>query len=322
MSENLGILTSGGDAAGMNAAVKCAVEYARLRGVKPYLVFDGLRGLIDAEIRDAEQVDLSGIMQRGGTMLRTRRSKRFYEYEHRKQAAENLAGLGIGRLIVIGGDGSFRALNQFYSDFGIPFIGIPATIDNDIPGTDYCLGVDTALNVICQALDSLRDTAASMRRAFVVEVMGRECGYLAMVSSLACGAEICIVPEIEYDFEAMTRRLRERVGVQQRSVFAIVAEGTEMAGYLDRWLNETIGIESRLTVLGHVQRGGAPTVYDRIMAYRFVVSAIDALLAGESGKVVAYRRGGGFNLIPVHEVAEGKVELDPTIIELCRPLCS
>ena len=322
MNENLGILTSGGDAAGMNAAVKSAVEYGRSRGVKPFLIFEGLRGLIDGEIKAADEVDLSGWMQRGGTMLGTARCKRFYDCEHRRKARRNLDKLRIGRLIVIGGDGSFRALHQFHADFKVPFVGIPATIDNDIPRTDYCLGVDTALNVICQAMDSLRDTAASMRRAFVVEVMGRECGYLAMMSSLASGAEICIVPEIEHDLESMVGRLRERLRVQRRSIFAIAAEGTKMADYLTRWLNDTIGIESRLTILGHVQRGGAPTVHDRIMAYRFAKGAVDALLAGESGKIVIYKHGGvGFKLAPIEEVAEGKVVIDESILELCRPLC-
>lgn len=313
-------MTSGGDAAGMNPAVKSAVERARTLGMTPHLIFDGLKGLIDGQIKSAEEVDLSGILCRGGTVLRTARSKRFYDYDFRKQAMEHLKARGIGKLLVIGGDGSFRALNQFYADFGIPFAGIPATIDNDIAVTDYCLGVDTASNVIVNAVDSLRDTAASMRRAFVVEVMGRECGYLAMVSSLASGAEVCVVPEIEYDLDSITRRLQARLAVERRSVFAIVAEGVRVGECLTRMFNDTLGVEARMTVLGHIQRGGAPTVYDRVMAYKFAVEAVDALHRGEGGKIVIYRSGGGFDLVPVQEVAEGKSIIDPALLDLCRPL--
>ena len=182
-------MTSGGDAAGMNPAVKSAAEYARKQGLSPYLVEWGLRGLIEGWIHEATDQRLSGILHRGGTVLGSSRSKRFFEYEYRKKAYKNLERLGITQLIVIGGDGSFSALNQFYADFGVPFAGIPATIDNDIAGTDYCLGVDTALNMIRQSVDSIRDTASSFSRAFVIEVMGRDCGYLAMTSALATGAE-------------------------------------------------------------------------------------------------------------------------------------
>jgi 6-phosphofructokinase 1 len=304
----------------MNPAVKSAVERARSLGMKPYLIFDGLKGLIDNEIKAADDVDLSGILCRGGTVLRTARSKRFYDYEFRKQARQHLADRGIEKLLVVGGDGSFRALNQFYADFGVPFAGIPATIDNDIAVTDYCLGVDTASNVIANAVDSLRDTATSMRRAFVVEVMGRHCGYLAMVASLASGAEVCVVPEIEYNLDSITQRLKDRLAVERRSIFAIVAEGVKVGDYMTRMFNETLGVEARMTVLGHIQRGGAPTVYDRVMAYKFAVEAVDALHRGEGGKIVIYRSGSGFDLAPVQEVAEGKSEIDPALMDLCRPL--
>jgi 6-phosphofructokinase 1 len=321
LMKTVAIMTSGGDAAGMNPAVKCAVEYARAKGITPYLVYDGLRGLIDGTIVPADEVDLSGILYRGGTVLRTARSKRFHSREHREAAVKNLQAHGVEKLLVVGGDGSFRGLNQLYSDFGVPFAGIPATIDNDIAMTEYCLGVDTALNVICSATDSLRDTAASMARAFVVEVMGRECGYLAMVTSLSCGAEVCLVPEIEWDLDGIDRRLRDRVVGRHRSIFAIVAEGTRFAEPLTRWFNDHLEVESRLTVLGHVQRGGSPTVYDRLMAYRFAVAAIDALIDGEDNKIIAYRRGESFARVPVHDVVNGKKELETELLDLCLPLC-
>lgn len=317
---SLGIMTSGGDAAGMNPAVRSAVERSGALGLKPFLIYDGLKGLIDDQIKPAEEVDLSGILCRGGTILRTARSKRFFEYEHRQRAAENLKRRGIDKLLVVGGDGSFRALNQFYADFGVPFAGIPATIDNDIAETDYCLGVDTASNVIANAVDSLRDTATSMRRAFVVEVMGRDCGYLAMVASLASGAEVCVVPEIDYDLDSIVQRLQQRLSVERRSVFAVVAEGVKVGDYLTRLFNDTLDVEARLTVLGHIQRGGAPTVHDRVMAYKFAVEAVDALYRGEQGKVVVYRSGSGFALVPVQQVAEGKSTIDPALLALCKPL--
>lgn len=312
-------MTSGGDSAGMNPAVKCAAEYAAKKGYKPYLVYDGLRGLIDDKIVEADRERISGILHRGGTVLRSSRSKRFFEYEFRKQAYENLQRRGIGKMIVIGGDGSFSALNQFYADFGVPFAGIPATIDNDIPGTDYCLGVDTALNMIRQSVDSIRDTATSFSRAFVVEVMGRHCGYLAMVSSLACGAEICLVPELEYNLDSIGARLQKERKEGRGYVLAIVAEGTKMSDYLTRWITDSLKMDARLTVLGHVQRGGSPTVHDRIMAYKFAVAAVEALDAGETNSIMVFREG-TFGHLPIHQVTDAKYAIDPAIKKLCAPL--
>jgi 6-phosphofructokinase 1 len=314
------ILTSGGDAAGMNPAVKCAADYAKEIGWEPFLVEWGLRGLIDDLIHPATHDQLSGILHRGGTMLGSSRSKRFYDYEHRKIAFENLERRGIDKLVVIGGDGSFRALNQFHADFGVAFAGIPATIDNDIAGTDYCLGVDTALNMIRGSIDSIRDTALSFRRAFVIETMGRDCGYLAMVSSLAAGAEVCLVPEIEYDLDSIGERLRVDLERGRRYMIAIVAEGTKMGDYLTRWVGDTLNMDARLTVLGHVQRGGSPTVYDRIMAYKFSVAAIDSLRTGGANDIVVFRNG-TYGRLPISEVADAKHHVDPEIVRLCEPMC-
>lgn len=312
-------MTSGGDAAGMNPAVKCAVDYSRKKGLKPYLIRNGLRGMIDGDISEATREDVSGIMHRGGTVLRSSRSQRFFEYDYRKQAYENLQKLGINKLIVIGGDGSFNALNQFYADFGVPFAGIPATIDNDIAGTDYCLGVDTALNMIRQSVDSIRDTATSFSRAFVIETMGRHCGYLAMVSALSSGAEICLVPEIEYDLESIGNRLRDDLNGGRDYIIAMVAEGTNMAEYLTRWIKINLNMDARLTVLGHVQRGGSPTVRDRIMAYNFAVQAVEALVEGETNKIIVFKDG-DFGRLPINTVADSKVELNKQIIKLAEHL--
>lgn len=317
--EGIAIMTSGGDAAGMNPAVKCAVDYARKKGLKPFLIRNGLRGMIDGDISEARREDVSGIMHRGGTVLRSSRSKRFFEYEYRKQAYDNLQKLGINKLIVIGGDGSFAALNQFYADFGVPFAGVPATIDNDIPGTDYCLGVDTALNMIRDSVDSIRDTATSFSRAFVIETMGRHCGYLAMVSALSSGAEICLVPEIEYDLDSIGERLREELDAGRDYIIAMVAEGTNMAEYLTRWIKVNLDMDARLTVLGHVQRGGSPTVRDRIMAYKFTTEAVNALLEGETNKIIVFKDG-DFGRLDIETVASSKVDLGDQIIKLTEHL--
>ncbi|TAG08522.1 MAG: ATP-dependent 6-phosphofructokinase [Verrucomicrobia bacterium] len=319
MSKGLAILTSGGDAAGMNPAVKCCAEYAAQRGYTPYLIYDGLRGMVEDNIVLSSRDLLSGILHRGGTILRSSRCKRFFDFEYRKQAYENLQKRGINHLVVIGGDGSFRALNQFYHDFGVPFAGIPATIDNDIAGTDYCLGVDTALNVIRSSIDSIRDTASSFSRAFVIEVMGRHCGYLALSSALSSGAEICLVPEVPYNLDQIGARLKMEIDDGRRYVLAIVAEGTQMASYLTRWINDSIGMEARLTILGHVQRGGSPTVHDRVMAYKFSIAAIDALDAGLTDAIMVYRDG-SYNHLPIHSVADAKYVLDPLLLRLAGPL--
>lgn len=317
----LAIMTSGGDSAGMNPAIKCCTEYAAQKGYAPYLIYDGLRGFIDDNIVPATRELVSGIMHRGGTVLRSSRSKRFFDIEFRRQAFENLKKRNIQKLIVIGGDGSFRALNQFYNDFGVPFAGIPATIDNDIAGTDYCLGVDTALNVIRESIDSIRDTASSFSRAFIIEVMGRHCGYLAMASALSSGAEICLVPEIPYNLDTIGARLKADLKGGRRYVLGVVAEGTKMGDYLTRYINDSIGMEARLTVLGHVQRGGSPTVYDRVMAYKFSVAAVEALEAGQKNSIMVFRDG-TYGHLPIHVVTDSKYVLDPALLKLAAPLSS
>lgn len=315
----LAIMTSGGDSAGMNPAVVCTVEYATRCGYKPYLVYDGLKGLLANHIYPASKERTSGIMHKGGTVLRSSRCPEFFDLTHRTLAYQNLQSHRIGKLIVIGGDGSFRALNQFYSDFAIPFAGIPATIDNDIAGTDYCLGVDTALNVIRQSIDSIRDTASSFSRAFVVEVMGRHCGYLAVTSALSCGAEVCLVPEIEYNLDTIGARLKAEIADGRKYIIAVVAEGTKMSEYITRYITDSIGMEARLTVLGHVQRGGSPTVHDRIMAYKFAVAAVDALDAGETNAIMTYKDG-TYSHLPIDRVAGAKYKLDPALLQLAAPL--
>ena len=202
----IAILCSGGDVSGMNPALKRFVEYSFSNGLEPYFVYEGYEGLIDGKIEKANYSDVTGIIHRGGTKIYSARSTRFQEKDFRAQAAKNLKDLGIDKIVVLGGDGSFRGMDIFFQEHGIAFCGIPSTIDNDINGTQYCLGVDTALNVIKVATDNVRDTASSFKRAFVIEVMGRDCGYLALVSALTSGAEMCLIPEIPYSLDKLKER--------------------------------------------------------------------------------------------------------------------
>jgi 6-phosphofructokinase 1 len=311
----LAIMSSGGDAPGMNPAIKKFVDYAYKMGVRPYLIYDGLEGLIDNKIKPATHHDVAGIVHRGGTIIRSSRSKRFFEYEYRLKAYNNLKEHDITGLIVLGGDGSFRAMEKFSSEFDLNFVGIPSTIDNDIYGTEYCLGVDTALNVIRDALDKIRDTASSFNRAFLVEVMGRHCGYLAIVSAMVSGAEVCIIPEVEFEYEKQGKRLREEVESGRNYVLAIVAEGTKQTSEVHKWLQETIGLETRVSILGHIQRGGNPTVRDRMMAFDFTITAINHLLSHDnSNKMVAYQKG-EFKLIEIKEVVSNQYQLPQRLLD-------
>ncbi len=318
--DSVAIMTSGGDAAGMNPAAMIAAQHAKSRGLKPYFIYEGLTGLIEDEIYEATKDRTTGMLHKGGTLLRSSRCKLFFEESYRKQAYENLQKRGINKLVVIGGDGSFRALNQFYNDFHVPFAGIPATIDNDISGTDYCLGVDTCLNIIRNSIDSIRDTAMSINRAFVIETMGRDCGYLAMTSALTSGAEICLVPEIPYDLDAIGSRMLREIADGRKTLIAVVSEGVNMSDYMTRWINDSLGIEARLTTLGYIQRGGSPTVYDRMMAFKFAVAAIDSLVAGNKRQIMTFKEG-HVGSKAIEEIADQKPVMPSLLLDLCRPLC-
>jgi len=313
---NIAILCSGGDVSGMNPAIKYFVEYSKAKGLTPYLVRDGFEGLIDNDIVPASYKDVSGIINRGGTVIGSARSKRFMEASYRRIAKENLESHGIDKLVVLGGDGSFRGMEIFYEEHGVAFSGIPSTIDNDIVGTDYCLGVDTALNIIREALDAIRDTASSFKRAFVVETMGRDCGYLALVSGLTSGAELTLIPEVPYDLRDYEAKFRQELAEGRRYFLAVVSEGIEEESQaIVKWFEEVIGIETRLTILGHIQRGGNPTSRDRLMAYRFVAFGIDGLLAGEKEKISCYNNG-QFNYKSIADVANRKYEIEPALMKL------
>ncbi len=305
----LAIMCSGGDAPGMNPAIKKFVDYVYKKGVDAYLIYDGLEGLIDNTIEKASHQKVAGIMHNGGTILRSSRSKRFFDIKYRQRAFDNLHSRGIDGLIVLGGDGSFRAMEVFSSEFDINFVGIPSTIDNDIYGTEYCLGVDTALNVIRDSLDKIRDTASSFKRAFIIEVMGRDCGFLAIVSAMISGAEVCVIPEVDFNYEKVGKRLSDEVVDGRKYIIAIVAEGTKKTTEVYNWIQDEIGLETRVSILGHIQRGGNPSVYDRLMAFDFTVIAINYLLENDnSNKVVVYQKG-EFKFMEIAEVVSNKYEL-------------
>ena len=311
----IAILCSGGDVSGMNAALKRFVEYAFAKGVTPYFVHDGFEGLIDNRIVRANYSDVAGIITRGGTKIRSARSTRFMEQRYREQAIQNLHRYGIEAVVVLGGDGSFKGMKKLSEESDIAFSGIPATIDNDIAGTEYCLGVDTALNVIKFSIDAVRDTASSFSRAFVIETMGRECGYLALVSALTSGAEMCLIPEIDYDLDAYKRRFLQEKEAGRGYFIAVVSEALKATEKIQQWFEEEIGIEARSVILGHTQRGGNPTVHDRLMAYRFVTYAVKGLLEGRKSAVVCYNDG-GFNHKEIKDVAFKQYTLHKDLFKL------
>jgi len=305
--KNIAIICSGGDVSGMNPAIKHFVEYALKSALTPYFV--------DNKIKKASYCDVAGIVNKGGTKIGSSRSKRFMQKEYRALAKQNLDAVGIDMLIVLGGDGSFRGMDIFYKEHGVKFCGIPSTIDNDIAGTSYCLGVDTSLNVIKNAIDAIRDTASSFKRAFVIETMGKECGYLALVSALTSGAELCLIPEMSYDLQAYEEHFKKQIKEGREYFLAIVAEGIKEDSHsIAEWFEKSIGIESRVSVLGYIQRGGNPTVYDRLMAYKFISRAIDGLLDNRDESVICFNDG-GFSYKSIREVAEQKYTLDKALLK-------
>ena len=311
---NIAILCSGGDVSGMNPALKHFVEYSYQKDLRPYFVYDGYEGLIDNAIKEASYCDVSGIINRGGTKIGSARSKRFMQAKYRTLAKKNLDALNISMLVVLGGDGSFRGLDIFYKEHGIRFCGIPSTIDNDIHGTDYCLGVDTALNIIKTSIDAIRDTASSFKRAFVIETMGRDCGYLALVSHLTSGSELCLIPERSYNLSSYEEEFKKEIKNGRRYFIAIVSEGIKQdSKEIAEWFEKSIGIESRVSILGHIQRGGNPTVKDRLMAYKFVTKAIDILRQGRDESVVCYDAM-GFNYKSIEDVTGKVKELDKELL--------
>ena len=287
----IGILTSGGDAPGMNAAIRAVVRAGIYNGLEVYGVKQGYNGLIngDMELMDARSV--SEILQKGGTILQTARCLEFKEEAGQNQAVENAKKLGLDGLIVVGGDGSFRGAEAL-SKKGLPTIAMPGTIDNDISCTEYTIGYDTCLNTVISAVDKLRDTSSSHSRCSVVEVMGRNAGYIAVETAIACGAEAVVIPEIEFDMEKdIITPVREGVQRGKKHCIVIVAEGIGGASEIAKKIEEETGMESRATILGHIQRGGSPTVRDRVIASEMGAKCVDLLLEGKKNRIVCLQEG-------------------------------
>ncbi|RMG74640.1 MAG: 6-phosphofructokinase [Chloroflexi bacterium] len=285
--KRIAVMTSGGDAPGMNAAIRAVVRTALERKVEVYGIRQAYAGLLNGDMSLMTSREVSGILQRGGTILQTARNEEFKTAQGQMKALRRINEKGIEGVIVIGGDGSLRGALAL-KKLGVPVIGVPASIDNDIWGTNMSIGVDTALNTILDALDRLRDTATSHNRAFVIEVMGRNSGYLALMGGILGGAEVIITPEKEISMEEVAKQMEDAYVRGKSHAIAVIAEGasyrtTELVSFLNE---RHTGFEIRLTILGHIQRGGSPTAFDRLLATRMGRSAVERLLAGETGMMV------------------------------------
>lgn len=288
--KTIAVLTSGGDAPGMNAAIRAVVRTGLDKGLRVMGVQRGYSGLMNGEIFEMNRNSVSDIIQRGGTILRTARSEEFRTVEGRKKAASVLKVFGIDGLVVIGGDGSFQGASLL-AELGIATVGIPGTIDNDLEYTEYTLGFDTALNTVLDAINKLRDTSTSHERVSIVEVMGRNCGDIALYAGIAGGAESILVPERENDLDEVCKIVLEGKLKRRMHSLIIVAEGAGDANEIAKTVEEITGIEARATILGHIQRGGSPSAFDRILAARFGNKAIEVLMEGKSSRVIGIRKG-------------------------------
>ena len=287
--KTIGVLTSGGDAPGMNAAIRAVTRTAIFYGFNVKGIYRGYRGLVEGEIVDFHAEDVSNIIHRGGTILRTARCKEFMTPEGRQQAYDNMCKHGIDALVVIGGDGTLTGAKEFASEFDVPIVGIPGTIDNDLYGTDHTIGYDTALNTIMWCIDRIRDTANSHERLFFIEVMGREASFLALYGAIAGGAEAAIIPELAIEQDQLGELIEDGFRTTKRSSIVLVAENPVTGGAMqlaERVRKEYPQYDVRVTILGHLQRGGSPTAQDRILASRMGTTAIEALIEGQRNVMI------------------------------------
>lgn len=324
MSEikTIGLLTSGGDAPGMNAAIRAVTRAAIFNGLRVKAIFHGYKGLITGEIEEFKTQNVSNIIQQGGTILKTARCEEFKTPEGRKLAYDNIVKEEIDALVVIGGDGSLTGARIFATEYNYPIVGLPGTIDNDIFGTDSTIGYDTALNTILDAVDKIRDTASSHERLFFIEVMGRDAGFLALNGAIASGAEAAIIPEIATEVDQLEELIKNGFRKSKNSSIVLVAESEITGGamhYADRVKREYPEYDVRVVILGHVQRGGSPTAYDRILASRLGEAAIEAIIDGQRNvmlgidddKVVA---------IPFSKAIKNDKPVDPELLKVLKIL--
>jgi 6-phosphofructokinase 1 len=319
----IAVFTSGGDSPGMNACIRAVIRSAAYHNIPSVGIRRGYQGMIENEFMPMTTHSVSGIIQKGGTILGSARSKAFHTPEGRQQAYQNLKAQGIDAVVAIGGDGTFTGANVFMQEYpDIAFVGVPGTIDNDLYGTDFTIGYDTAINTAMEAIDKLRDTADAHNRLFFVEVMGRDAGFIALRTGIASGADAILVPESKTDLEALAQRLNERFKDKKLSGVVVVAEGDDAGGAFEiaQALKGKIPYEDiRVTVLGHIQRGGSPTCMDRVLASRLGVGAVEALLEGKKGVMI-----GSQNREIVHVPFENAIKhnqgLNPNLVRLAEIL--
>ena len=317
--KKIAVLTSGGDAPGMNAAIRAVVRACAFNQLECVGVFRGLQGLIEGDFKEMGPRSVKNIINRGGTILKSARSKEFHTPEGRAKAYAQLQKAGIDALVVIGGDGTFTGASVFMSEYDIPIVGLPGTIDNDINGTDYTIGYDTALNTVVEAIDKIRDTANSHNRLFLIEVMGRDAGDIALNAGIGAGAEEILIPEENLGLDRLVNSLKRSKKSGKSSSIVVVAEGDqsgknifELAEYVRENLDD---YEVKVTVLGHIQRGGSPSCYDRVLASRLGVGAVDALLDGARGVMIGVASNKVVS-VPFEEAIKGENEIDLDLIRV------
>ncbi|MBO1514497.1 6-phosphofructokinase [Metabacillus bambusae] len=287
--KKIAVLTSGGDSPGMNAAIRAVVRKGIYTGLEIYGVYYGYAGLMEGNIKKLELGSVGDIIHRGGTILYSSRSEEFKKDESQHKAIKQLRELGIEGLVVIGGDGSYRGAAKL-TEKGFPCVGLPGTIDNDIPGTDYTIGFDTALNTVIGSIDKIRDTATSHDRTFIIEVMGRHAGDIALFSGLAVGAETILIPERPYVIDDVVQKLQKGIERGKKHSIIVLAEGVSSANDLSNELMEKYKLETRISVLGHIQRGGSPTGFDRVLASRVGARAVELLVEGKGGRAIGMQK--------------------------------
>ncbi|MDY2879967.1 MAG: 6-phosphofructokinase [Candidatus Borkfalkiaceae bacterium] len=318
--KKIAILTSGGDAPGMNATIRACVRSALNSGLEVYGVDRGYRGLVDGKIFPMNTFSVCDILQRGGTILKTARCLEFKEAETRKHAADNLKELGIEGLVVIGGDGSFTGAKCLSDEQGINVVGIPGTIDNDLAYTDYTLGFDTAVNTVLWAINALRDTMISHDRVCLVKVMGRRCGDIALYAGICGGAEYILVPEIPYDIQEIANQIKENKERGKRSNILVLAEGAGNENEIKTIISVISGSDVKITTLGHIQRGGTPTMQDRMLAAQFGTRAVELLLEGKSNRVIGIKENKIIDLDISDALAQKKV-IRHDLYDMAAKLC-
>ncbi len=320
----IGVLSSGGDSPGMNACIRAVVRTAVYNGMEAYGIMRGFSGMVEDDIIRMESRSVANIIQRGGTILKTSRCKEFYDPEGRRQAYENLKKHGINGLVIIGGDGSFRGAQIFSSEYDIPCIGLPGTIDKDIAGTDFTIGFDTAVNTAVEAIDKIRDTAEAHDRLFIIEVMGRDAGYIALHSGIATGAENILIPERKTQIDEIVSQLAEKERRHKLVNIIVVAEGEEFGGAdeVAKMISERLPLlEIRVCILGHIQRGGAPSCMDRLIASRMGYHAVECLAEGRHNVFVGIVNNRMY-YTPLNEAVKKKQRISDEWLKIVKILAS